>query len=571
MGAAIRGPARPWSWAWMLILAFLAAVQAWPQGQAGASMASPREGATLANWVDRAAAALSNSDFVLAKAVAEAALEADGGNSDLHLIMARAIYATDGDVRRALDEADAALASDRFVRYGRDEAIAFDAELLIRLRRWNDALSLLETADNLPNSDIEFFKIRALLALGDTKAALGGFETARAFWPEDLRFARLFLRFWKEKPTEASRKIADAIVRRATDGSFADPTLTAMAIPFIPDQRDRKTVLMALRAAKGGVASLEALRYGLIDAKTAIDEILPQTSPLVKRSDLEGLAALVGPTGMKELSGRLAAFTGSLAEDRDGDGVTDSVTVYKDGQPVEWELDADQDGVKELVVEFRFGFPATALWKPIGASFDFAWNRWPRLASAGRHVGALIDGGPITLSPGSPNSTQNSGAVDREWKLADGALSWAPVILRGFPEATGTFFLIDRGAVTPPSERALVVSASSMILHRSDGDLQITLRSGLALRGVLSVTGREKAIFSYDKGRPLLELLDQDGDGRFESRLHLDPTSDPSDPLVLSYESDVDGDGIYEYKEELVPPYRRTWDLGTIPARTDGQ
>jgi hypothetical protein len=145
------------------------------------------------------------------------------------------------------------------------------------------------------------------------------------------------------------------------------------------------------------------------------------------------------------------------------------------------------------------------------------------------------------------------------------------VTLRAFPGADAAFFLIDRGMVAPPSERALVVSASSMVLHRSDGDLEITLRSGIALRGLLSVAGRQKAIFSYDKGRPLLELLDQDGDGRFESRLQLDPTSDPSDPLVLSYESDIDGDGIYEYKEELVPPYHRTWDLGTIPARTGGQ
>ncbi|HUX40996.1 MAG TPA: hypothetical protein VMV83_07520 [Rectinemataceae bacterium] len=578
MGAAIRGPARPRFRVWMLILALLPVAQAWPQGQtkAGATSmvlpVSPQDGATLGDWIDRAASALSSSDFVLAKAVAEGALEVDGGNSDLHYIVARASYATNGDVEMALNEVEASLASNSFVRYGRDDAIAFESELLIKLRRWNDALSLLETADNLPNADIELYKIRAFLGLGDTKAALGGFESARAFWPQDLRFARLFLQFWKEGPTDASRKIADAIVRSVTDGSFDDPTLTAMAIPFIPDQRDRKSVLMALRAAKGGVASLEALRYGLIDVKTAIDEILPPTNSLVRRSDIEGLASLVGPTGMKELSDRLAAFSGRVAEDRDSDGATDSITVYKDGQAVEWDLDADQDGVNELVVNFRFGLPLTAFWKPDGAAFDFTWNRWPMLASAKRHVIATADGElSIPSAPGSAATTPIFGTVDREWSLADGALSWAPLTFRNFPSADSAFVLVDRGAVAPPSERALVASATSMILHRSDGDLEITLRSGLALRGVLSAAGRPKAIFSYEKGRPLLEILDQDGDGRFESRLRLDPSSDPSDPLVLSYESDVDGDGIYEYKEELVPPYRRTWDLGTIPERTGGQ
>ena len=516
-------------------------------------------------WIDKASAAFDSGDFATAEAVAEAGLEADGGDSDLLYLLAKSDYALAGRVPQALEDVEAALESDRFDRYQRDQAIVFDADLLIRLRRWDDALSALKGLRNQVDVDGTYERARALLSLGDISSALDVFDRARRVWPSDLRFARLFFESRGIPSDDRTRRLAAAFVRSATDGNFEDPALTALSLPFIPDPSVSKNILRALRAARGPVATLEALHYGLLDGPSAVDEFFAQSGGKVSRSDLERLVALCGPKGLEALAAHLASFSGTLTEDADGDGIVDATTVYKDGQATEWDLDADQDGLSEIVIRFAYGMPASAVWQPSSARFTYTWGNWPVLSAASLDS---VPAGGLAFAVAAPAKTAPTASMPptRDWRLADGVLAWAPIRLEPFPDAASSFELVARTGSEPPTDRALTVDATRLTLHRKDGDLAIDLRDGIALQGELTSAGRTVARFTYDKGRPVLEMLDQDGDGRFESKLFLDPTSDPADPLVLSYESDIDGDGIYEYKEELVPPYRRTWDLDLGPA-----
>ncbi|MDA8410844.1 MAG: hypothetical protein M0001_10670 [Treponema sp.] len=610
MGGTERGRSCPRFRAWTLVLALVALQASVAQARlgtsgtfspAGSGAGLQQNATSIGDWVDRAVTALAASDFASAQAIASAALEVDGTNSDLLYLLARASFAVDGEVRTALAGTKAALLSDHFSHIARADAVVFAAELEIRLRHWEACLSLLQGADNAPDARVELRRIEAYVGRGDRASALRSFEMARSLWPADARFATLFFKSWKGNPDDSSRRLADFYIRRATQGDFEDPALTALAIPFMPDQNDRKTTLLALRAAKGAVASIEALRYGLIDSKAAVAELLPPGATRIDRSDLAALVGLCGPAGIRALEARLTDFNGRLFEDADGDGIPDAVTTYKNGQPVEWARDADQDGVDELVVHFTYGLPSSAEWHPSGASFAFVWGRWPHLLSA-RQMSSPIPAGIISAdmgdqsrasgaasadqvqSPAAADQGQSPAAADqgqspadgsgrllREWSLGGGSLSWSPVALSPYPDAASAFILVDRRASEAPGETALTAASATMVLHRAGGDFTFWLRDGVILRAIQSVDGRTKAKISYDGGKPLLEKLDQDGDGRFESRLHLDPKSDPLDPLVLSYESDVDGDGVYEFSEQLVPPYRRAWDLGTPPAARGGQ
>lgn len=501
-----------------------------------------------ARWLDGAAAALDSGDSEGALAAAKSVLATDGTNSDFLFLEARAALASDGLVRPALGDVKSALLADRFARFSRNDALIFEAQLLTRLRRWDEALSALQAVSDRVSAPAALERIRALIGLGNWNQALVEFEGARSAWPSDRRFATLFFSSWKPAPTERSRRLAAAYLVLAGDPSFPDVELARLSLPFLPSQGDRKHLLESLRAAKGAVASIEACQFGLIGFRKAVDEIFAGKAPL-QRSDLESLASLADPDGLSYLETRLAAFSGTVVSDSDKDGIFDSTAVYKDGQLAEWKTDSDQDGFFETDIAFAYGIPSGGSWSANAALFSYSWAAWPWLASASRDS---LDASVESVLP-SP--------AHRSWKLADSALSWRPLSMLPFPSAASTFFLVDPTDAPAPLERSLTASAILMDIHRPDGDLEVDMRKGLPIQARLMDKDRLVARFEYDRGHPLMEYLDQDGDGRFETRITLDPQSDPADPVALSFESDIDGDGVYEYREELLPPFRKTWDL----------
>ncbi len=99
-------------------------------------------------------------------------------------------------------------------------------------------------------------------------------------------------------------------------------------------------------------------------------------------------------------------------------------------------------------------------------------------------------------------------------------------------------------------------------LDENEGSLDRTvlLLDGIPSRSWwLDVYGASGDI-SYDRGQPRRELLDLDGDGRYEARKLWYASADGS--VSQAYvETDLDGDGLYEYRESLGSPRMRSWDM----------
>ena len=122
------------------------------------------------------------------------------------------------------------------------------------------------------------------------------------------------------------------------------------------------------------------------------------------------------------------------------------------------------------------------------------------------------------------------------------------------------------------------MAASALSVETVSGDKReiVTLDRGLAVEAVTYVGDRILSRRSYEKGRPILERVDADGDGRFEMEKGFAPAGSLMDAegnwQVAWVRVDADGDGVYEYREQTVFPFLKEWDFdgnGSIDARRE--
>jgi hypothetical protein len=132
------------------------------------------------------------------------------------------------------------------------------------------------------------------------------------------------------------------------------------------------------------------------------------------------------------------------------------------------------------------------------------------------------------------------------------------------------------------SKRALTVS--SLTIERPSAEFRgaldrIELDRGIPRRASEWLEDRLVSVTEFVLGTPLLQRVDLDLDGRMETIRRFQPREVPpggdspgtdfgAEPLeysrvLLSAESDWDGDGIYETGEEYYPDGRvaRSWDM----------
>ncbi|MEI6387790.1 MAG: hypothetical protein WCQ50_14235 [Spirochaetota bacterium] len=524
---------------WFSLMAVLAVMGV----QAAAAEVSAQDSLALARWTGAAKAFLDAGNYDDAHKLAVSGLEVDPGNADLLFIRAKAGYLStgaEGDlVLPALDAAAAALASGRFSLMGRDAAITFEAGLLSRLHRRNEALTLLGRLGPGPDAEAWLLKCSLLLAMGQTEAALALFERAVVSFPADPGFPTLFSSSRAFAPGPRTERLA-SLWRRSFDRlSAADPDIVIAMLEAFPTREARRNQLVAYRAMGGKAGFPELIEYGVLDFKAGVALALPPKGQ-VELATLRRIAGLFRDTGdLAALATALAGFSGSIREDADGDSFAEAVTSYDSGLPVSWRLDADQDGVSELTLDFRFGEPATASLATDGANWSFVYEGYPGLGGA-----------VLTAALGSRS----------DWTLAQGSLTFAPLRFGAVEGVPGSFILPTATAARLPSESALAAAAVKLSVSTLGETLEVDLEQGKAVTATGYSSGRIFSRIEYLDGRPVREKLDLDGDGRFESLLVLDPGSDPARPEVRETRSDIDGDGYAEFVELHGPPLTRSWD-----------
>lgn len=497
---------------------------------ARALLAEARQAAGLGDWA-RASAFLAEAS------------DRDPGDADVLYLASLASVKGGRPLGEALGNLNAALAADRFSYYSRRDALILKAELLVRERRWKEALGALDPigADASADPSYRLMRARAFAGLGDSRSFDAEMTIALRRFPEDPAFPRLFLARAGRLPSSSeARGLADVILGRLARYAQADPELTVLAAPFMREVEARRDAVLAFRASGGtsAAATLRALEYGIIDEAKASSELLAGSKPLLL-SDLASLLALAGsPAGRAAVHSALASWSGRVDFDSDGDGIPEGSFTIEKTLVTGWEFNPAQDGAMGSSAAFSDGIPTTETLELGGLETVVSFSAYPAVSSV-----AFAEKGERRIYSFNPE-----------------ALSFSPLSMRVFSGSGATSILFPSPDPSPvPSERACAAAALSVTVE-SGGSRSVTLLdAGLPVSGASYEGDRLVSTTAYSRGSPALERIDADGDGRFETERGYSAGPDGlARPSWLRV--DADGDGVFEYREQLAYPFRKEWD-----------
>jgi len=481
-----------------------------------------------ARWNDAETTLERGSDFAAA-------------SSELSYYLAIARLALGRPVGAVLEATGRALEAKRWTTRSEDDARLLEAECLIRVRAFSEALSALASCAEA--ADVVLLRLRALKGLGERGAFLSVLRGALSSYPRDPRFAETA--FEGVDPRAAAgeeRRIVELLLSRLPFLLDADPRLALSASPFVADLSERRRLVAAYRAsAAADPASVPlALNLGLLSDERAVEEFF-STASLSRRSIQEVFSLLRTDSGRKRFGERLSLFSGEIAEDADSDGEREGSSILESGALISFSYDADQDGIPEWRIRFSSGLPVSARFalsmekesdgipvRPVSdAELDYAeihWDRYPYVSE-------------IRLG-------------ERLFRFGPASFSFAPVIHRLLVPTSAVQFPQTDSIAPRLTERSLYSFVS--ILERpgslASGSVErIGFKSGVPFKASETLGGKTLAVTEYEAGFPFLRRLDLDLDGRFESIERYKPRSNS----LLSVETDFDGDGVYE--KDLFP------------------
>ncbi len=432
--------------------------------------------------------------------------------------------------------------------YSDRDAAVIQAEALVRMRRWREALEAASSASGLATDPaLRLIRAKAFAGLGDRAAFIGEIRYSIERFPDDPAFPRLYLSRAPARPASlAERSLGELVAERAAGYAESDPEIPVLAAPLMASRSDRENAVLAFRAAGGSsaAATLGALEYGLIDEAKAISEFFG--GGFAQRVDgLSRLASLMRtPEARKSLASALASWSGAVEADRDGDGVAEETFELSRGLVSAWRIDADQDAAFDLEAAFADGLPASIELSAGGLELRAEYGDFPYLA------GLRFE----------------DGKGSRSYSFGPGALAYAPLRMRLFVgEGRQSIYLPEPLESPVPTEMAC---ASAALGVRSSGAglaaRLIDYEETALLRGVPHSSrafraGRLYSTTAYERGNRAVERADEDGDGRFEVERSYAPLGSSASELAWT-RIDTDGDGVFDYREEAAPPYRKEWD-----------
>ncbi len=530
-----------------LSAALLAAGPVAARAQAAVAASDERARASEA-WIDEAAAISSAGSWADAVSLLDQAVFLFPSNSDLLYLRALARAKSARPLGEALADASAAREIGGFERYSDRDAAVLQAGILVRLRRWDEALGAVSSASGSDaDAALRLFRAMAISGSGDRAAFVEEIRLSIERFPEDPAFPRLYLYRAPARPsTAAERSLGELIVARSRRYAESDAEIPVLAAPLMASPSSRKDAVLAYRAIGGrsAAATLAALEYGLIDEAKAIAEFLGSGFS-IRVDALSRLASLMRtPEARSSLASALASWAGSVEADRDGDGVVEEVFALKRGLVAEWRLDRDQDSAFDLVALFADGLPASIELRAGSLELRAEYDGFPYLSSA--------------------RFADESGV--REYSFGPGALPFAPLKMRPFiGEGRRSVYLPEPLDEPAPTERAC--ASSALALRSRGGALSargIDYEETVLLRGVPQSArayreGKPYSTTSYERGFPALERSDEDGDGRFETERAYEPGEGQA-PRLAWARVDTDGDGVFDYREEAAFPHRKEWD-----------
>ncbi len=508
--------------------------------------------------VERAVRALESGDAEGAREASDEARYLDPANSDARYLLAvadiragRAWVEPEGELRTAL-------AGGTFLRYTPDDAARLLAHVLVRTKRYAEALALASRPGLAGDSDALYLRARALRFLGDSEAFLQAVESGLDRFPSDARIPRELLAFAARTPrTEAVAALVRRVEARLGYYRFLDPEIILLLAPFRSSEEARRDLILEYRAPgrRSPRAAVLALDLGILDDDSAVSEFFG--FPSISWEDLRDLRGFLrSGEGAESFSDAASRYSGELGTDSDGDGFFEVRSTYREGRILSWDLDFDQNGLQEISMKFRDDLPESGRMTLAGAEAVFEYGEYPYLA----------------------RTLYRSASGVREYLFSPDALPFPAVELYSGPgRGTGEGFAPRRTDTPFPTEAACAAAAFRVTARPADPGTPVSVtdldRGIPVLSRVRTADGRD-GILVYRGGVPQYELADMDGDGIYESRYlyasEADAMRSGAKPSPLRFEADFDLDGVFEYTENLAVPFERTWDYdgdGRVDAR----
>jgi len=525
-------------------------------------------------WIQQA---IDDQRWDEALAAANRAMDFSTVSSDIPYLLAviRIHYKKTIKQSAVVESLDKAIDANRWVKYSEYNAQLLKAQMLISMREYNNAMTCLDKIDPAGSrADAVMLRLLALRGMASGKepgydyaysSALFRSQTLLAMdrFPRDPRPLRLFFEYAHNRKPQVSElpesdvNLLELALKRLPFLQEADPELAWMAAPFIRNVDDARRSAAAYRSGslsddvnfKPNPDSIPvALNLGLIDDKTAIEEVFPSVAEgelsVKKQIITDTYKLLRSEEGRDIFTRKLITFSGLIIVDDDNDGYIENFVHYKEGF-----IDYSGNEIFDLVVNFGLdNNPEKALTfiskydTPSKNNFIILqWERYPSVKLA---------------------------ELEKEkFNFGPAVFSYAPIKfikLGGSDKLTGLLY-------PEPDYQYIVITYKALLSYCSsysrpsleiDGAAEtIYMDKGVILRAVETLNGQQVSVTEFEKGLPVVQRIDLDLDGRMETirRFRRPPPGYAPESilnyrsLIASSESDWTGDGVFNTKEVYLP------------------
>jgi len=481
-------------------------------------------------WAERAAGAGNIAD---AFAVLERGADFSNASSDISYFWAVLCQREKHSRVLVLEKCRLALATNRWEKYSALDARLLEAKMLTEMLQFEEALRALLRCDP-EKYETQYQKLLALRGIAQTYGEDGEFLKTLSYiidrFPRETNPLRVLFDYASQiEPNDRIHPLIDLALKRLEVLVAADPELAYMAAPFIWNRETARIYVAAYRASGSpNPASIPmALNLGLINGRQAADELFAKNS-ILDRDLITAVNRLLGTEEDRSVLRRnLLRFSGVITEDRDHDGIAETWTTFQNGLIREYCYDRNQKGVPDLIITFAQGIPSYASINTAGAAFSMVtakqallrWERYPAV------LNAELDGKRYYFRP-------------LEYNYAP--LRFITLVLGG-PDYP------DREEKWPQIiERSLLSFANVLLQPSADfpgGTERFELLNGIPVKSTVELNGRKVSETDFLNGKPIIQYMDLDLDGRMETIRRFDPNDAYK---VLSTVRDLTGDGIYE-------------------------
>ncbi|GHV53161.1 hypothetical protein AGMMS49579_11480 [Spirochaetia bacterium] len=535
-----------------ILLMLIPAVAGWAQTGTGVSTAAAE---LYTAWAEQA---INDGRWPEALAILERGGDFADVSSDISFLLAKARYHENSPSGAVLEALRRGIEAGRWTKYSAAEARLLEAEILIRLRNFTGALTVLSKTP--VGVDTERLRLLALKGFPDKAEFRRVMAETLDRYPRDPRPVEILFAYASAKnPEENDLDLISLALQRLPYLLEADPHLAYMAAPFIRDTENARRLVQGYRAfGNPDSASIPvSLNLGLIDDAQAIEELFasfgsPADRVINKDLILSVWGLLRNREGRDLFKRNLMGFSGVIMEDADRDGYPETRTNYGDGAIQEYFRDADQDGLAELHINFAAGLPFRAEQvidaEPTAEAADRSsplkvyidWEQYPAVLRAelekvtyiprpGEFRYTPVRFSELTGGDGEPGLRYPEGNVQQSRLSRRTLVSFALQIQRPSTEFKGAVEWID-------------------------------MEKGIPWRAIEYLEGRPVAVTEFVRGQPSIQRLDLDLDSRMETIRHF-----RSDGSIESIENDWDGDGIFETREQFFSDGSiiYSWDIET--------